>query len=69
MMNSPAPEVCTNIRDYLQANPMSLEALERCAVEAAMKKTQGNVTRAADLLGVGRTTFYRKLKQYELSPR
>ncbi len=32
---------------------------------AAIEEAQGFVTRACDILGIGRTTFYTKLKNYE----
>jgi DNA-binding NtrC family response regulator len=40
---------------------------ERDAIVAALDQTGGVVTRAAELLGMGRTTLWRKLKQYGLS--
>ena len=39
---------------------------ERDAIVAALEQTDGAVTRAAELLGMGRTTLWRKLKQYGL---
>ena len=39
---------------------------ERDAIVAALEQTEGAVTRAAELLGMGRTTLWRKLKQYGL---
>jgi len=39
---------------------------EREAIVAALEQTGGAVTRAAELLGMGRTTLWRKLKQYGL---
>jgi DNA-binding NtrC family response regulator len=50
----------------LVANPMTLDDLERLAIEAALKRSRGNVTRAMRQLGIGRTTLYRKLKRYNL---
>lgn len=44
----------------------SLDQLEREAIEAALRRTHGNVTRAMKQLGIGRTTLYRKLKRYGL---
>lgn len=45
---------------------MTLDELERQAIEAALKRTRGNVTQAMKQLGIGRTTLYRKLKRYGL---
>jgi len=41
---------------------LTLQELERRAIERAVEKTGGNVVRAAKLLGIGKTTLYRKLK-------
>jgi DNA-binding NtrC family response regulator len=42
-----------------------LEALERRAILRALRETAGDKLAAARLLGIGKTTMYRKLKQYE----
>jgi DNA-binding NtrC family response regulator len=42
-----------------------LEALERRAIFRALRETGGDKLAAARLLGIGKTTLYRKLKQYE----
>ena len=42
-----------------------LEALERRAILRALRETAGDKLAAARLLGIGKTTLYRKLKQYE----
>jgi len=39
---------------------------ERDTIVAALEQTDGVLTRAAELLGMGRTTLWRKLKQYGL---
>jgi DNA-binding NtrC family response regulator len=39
---------------------------ERDAIVAALERTDGAIARAAELLGMGRTTLWRKLKQYGL---
>jgi transcriptional regulator of acetoin/glycerol metabolism len=46
--------------------PLSLEAYERCALERALEEAGGDVKRAARRLGIGRSTFYRKLGQHGL---
>lgn len=40
---------------------MNLEELERDAIERAMKRANGNISRAAELLGITRYALYRKL--------
>jgi len=44
-----------------EADP-GLRALERRAIEQALRASQGNVSRAARRLGIHRSTLYRKLK-------
>jgi two-component system response regulator HydG len=46
-----------------------LEALERRAIFRALRETSGDKLAAARLLGIGKTTLYRKLKQYESAGR
>jgi two-component system response regulator HydG len=48
--------------------PVSLEAYERCALERALWECGGDATAAAARLGIGRSTFYRKLAKHDLSP-
>ena len=43
-----------------------MHQLERRAIEHALAQTKGDRTTAAHLLGIGRTTLYRKLKEYQL---
>ncbi len=43
-----------------------LQELERRAIRQALEHTHGDRTTAAQLLGIGRTTLYRKLKEYAL---
>jgi two-component system response regulator HydG len=44
---------------------LPLEELERRAIFRALRETGGDKLAAAKLLGIGKTTLYRKLKQYE----
>lgn len=44
---------------------MPLEELERRAILRALRESNGDKLAAARLLGIGKTTLYRKLKQYE----
>ena len=43
-----------------------LQELEKQAIRHALDHTRGDRTTAAQLLGIGRTTLYRKLKEYAL---
>ena len=44
---------------------MSMAQVERATIEAALAQTRGNRRKAADMLGIGERTLYRKLKEYE----
>jgi two-component system response regulator HydG len=46
------------------ALPLSLEAYERCALERALQEAGGDAAEAARRLGIGRSTFYRKLGRH-----
>lgn len=50
-------------RRTAQTQTLNLERLEQEAIERAMDIAGGNVTRAAELLGITRFALYRKLKQ------
>jgi DNA-binding NtrC family response regulator len=45
---------------------MSMADVERAAIEAALKETHGNRRKAAEVLGIGERTLYRKIKQYAI---
>ena len=47
---------------------LSLAQAEKNHIEKVLKYTQGNKTRAAELLGIGLTTLYRKMEEYNISP-
>ena len=44
-----------------------LSEVERRAILRALEYTRGDRAVAAHLLGIGRTTLYRKLKEYEVA--
>jgi transcriptional regulator of acetoin/glycerol metabolism len=52
--------------DGAPAGVTPLAELEKRAIFHALEVTKGDRTFAAELLGIGRTTLYRKLKEYGL---
>jgi len=49
-----------------QPTTLNLEALEKQAIQKAIAQHQGNLSKAAQSLGLGRTTLYRKMTRYGL---
>src|SRR3984893_6922449 len=47
---------------------LPLEELERRAILRTLRQTRGDKLAAARILGIGKTTLYRKLKQYHMEP-
>jgi DNA-binding NtrC family response regulator len=45
---------------------MTMAEIERASIEAALRETRGNRRKAAEMLGIGERTMYRKLKEYNL---
>jgi DNA-binding NtrC family response regulator len=45
---------------------MTMQDLERQAIGAALLHSRGNRRRAAEMLGIGERTLYRKLKEYDI---
>ena len=53
--------------DQLRREPsLVLRGVERKVVVAGWERSNGNVVRFCKILGIGRTTGYRKLRQYGL---
>ena len=59
---APACAAEGNDHDFVRL-PTDLASLESRAIEAALRATSGNRTRAASLLGINRVTLYKKLRQ------
>ena len=45
---------------------MKMADVEKAVIEAALKETKGNRRRAAEMLGIGERTLYRKIKEYRM---
>lgn len=50
------------------APPLSLEAVEREHILLALRHTRGNKRRAAQLLGIARSTLIQKVRRYQIQP-
>jgi DNA-binding NtrC family response regulator len=50
-----------------QQDVVPLQELEKRAIQHAIQHTRGDCTVAAQMLGIGRTTLYRKLKEYRMA--
>ena len=48
---------------------LSMQEAEQQALVHALESSDGNITKAAQVLNVNRTTLYRKLKKYGLAER
>ncbi|MCB9234997.1 MAG: sigma-54-dependent Fis family transcriptional regulator [Bacteroidia bacterium] len=55
------PENTFSLQDDL-----NLEEVEKVAIQNAIRKHDGNLSKAARELGLGRTTLYRKMSKYDL---
>lgn len=56
----------TNEADNPALASLNLDKLEKWAIESAIKKHQGNISNAADELGLSRGALYRRMEKYEL---
>jgi DNA-binding NtrC family response regulator len=45
---------------------MTMADVEKAAIQAALEESRGNRRRAAEVLGIGERTLYRKIKAYKL---
>jgi DNA-binding NtrC family response regulator len=45
---------------------MTMEEIERAVIQAALRETRGNRRKAAEMLGIGERTLYRKIKEYRM---
>ena len=59
---APSPTRAVDVSEEVE----TLDELEKRAVAHAMRVTNGNIRQASRLLGIDRTTLYRKLKKHDL---
>lgn len=46
---------------------LKLEEVEKWAIESVLAKSRGNLSKAADILGISRTTLYAKMTRYQIN--
>ena len=68
-VQSPNPQVVSISRAGTKAAIVPLAELEKQAIIAALKHLHGDKLSTAKMLGIGKTTLYRKLKQYGITDR
>ncbi|WP_367387899.1 sigma-54-dependent transcriptional regulator [Lewinella sp. LCG006] len=56
----------TNNKNQGEPHTVNLEELERWAVQKALTKNAGNISKAAEELGLTRAALYRRMAKYEL---
>jgi DNA-binding NtrC family response regulator len=52
--------------EVLYRSGMTMEDVEKATIGAALREFDGNRRRAAEVLGIGERTLYRKIKAYHL---
>jgi DNA-binding NtrC family response regulator len=63
----PATAPADASRDGPDHLPLNLDELEKLAIGRALARYEGNLSRAAQALGLGRSTLYRKMARHGLS--
>jgi DNA-binding NtrC family response regulator len=58
--------LATGQDDSLRIEEMRMEEVESFLIKKALTRFDGNARRAAEALGLSRSTFYRRMQQYEL---
>jgi DNA-binding NtrC family response regulator len=62
-LEPPGAAAPPNLVSIAPGTPMA--EVERLMIEATLRETAGNRRRAAELLGIGERTLYRKIREYE----
>jgi transcriptional regulator of acetoin/glycerol metabolism len=62
--NAPTKTIETVIESADHADTLPLDVIEKTAMLTAMEETENDKQLVAKMLGIGRTTLYRRLKEY-----
>jgi DNA-binding NtrC family response regulator len=54
------------VTDTMEASVYNLSNIEKSAISRVLEKCQGNVSKAAKMLNISRTTLYTKMKEYKI---
>jgi two-component system NtrC family response regulator len=54
-------------QDKKKSESLSLSSVEKTHIQKVLEYTKGNKTKAAECLGIGLTTLYRKMEEYHIS--
>ncbi len=60
------PYEIQNQNNTTTSNNLSLSSVEKNHIQKVLQHTKGNKTKAAEYLGIGLTTLYRKLEEYSI---
>lgn len=60
-------QLTNTLQEEREINSLNLSDMEREVIRKALNKFGNNLTKAAEELGIGRTTLYRKMEEYGLS--
>jgi DNA-binding NtrC family response regulator len=66
MSSAAVPAPRESSRRPSRLDTLDLQELERIAIQQALQEANGNLSQVVRLLGIGRTTLYRKLKAHKL---
>ena len=53
-------------QNVIATDSYNIEDMEKQAIQNAIRNADGNLTKAAQSLGLGRSTLYRKMTKYKL---
>jgi DNA-binding NtrC family response regulator len=59
--------ISKRVRSTPNDGSLSVSAAEKQVIERAITESEGNMSKASEALGIGRTTLYRKIKKYGLN--
>ncbi|HOL21198.1 MAG TPA: sigma-54 dependent transcriptional regulator, partial [Candidatus Hydrogenedens sp.] len=61
-------DLATELKEYTTEKFLTLEEMEKEHIIKALQRCQGNVVSSAELLGIGKSTLYRKIAEYQINP-